>query len=270
MEALWTRFAPSELASIGDQPVEVHADTRVLVQRAVEGYELTDGLFNPFLVEQVEAAGYDRDFDELSSPVVPRPATPGDRAEVVMDDTHISSTQAIDSGGIGKGLAADLVADRLIRAGAQSALVNIGGDLRCIGQGPGGRWNITIETPIDLPTPLSVKLDQGAVCTSTPLLRAWDYADGGIGHHLIDPRTGRPAESDFASVSVIAREAWLAEVLSKAVLLAPGRRARFCSATTLAHSWSPSTVESPSSEARGEPRCLSLRLSGWADRFSCR
>lgn len=225
LERLWTRFQPSELLALDAQPRLVDPDTRLLVERAVAGYDMSGGAFNPFLVAQIRAAGYDRDFDELS-PAAQGPAQPGIRADVTIDGDVVSSSLPIDSGGIGKGVAADLLVQRLLERGASGALVNLGGDVRCAADSPGNTWRVGIETPVAIERPLSVALQDGAVCTSTPLLRQWQTADGGSAHHLLDPRTGRPAESDFASVTVIAREAWLAEVLSKAVFLLPTARAR--------------------------------------------
>ena len=64
----------------------------------------------------------------------------------------------------------------------------------------------------------------GAVATSTTLLRTWTV-DGERRHHLIDPATGRPSDTDLTQVSVVAGEAWQAEVLAKAVLLRGAARA---------------------------------------------
>ena len=63
-----------------------------------------------------------------------------------------------------------------------------------------------------------VALKDGAVATSTTLRRRWKV-DGRERHHLIDPWTGEPSESDLTLVSVVAGEAWMAEVLAKAELL---------------------------------------------------
>lgn len=122
-------------------------------------------------------------------------------------------------------MAADLVWQRLLGSGALGALVNLGGDVRCLGEPRWQRWQISIDPAIAIEDELVVRLDGGAVCTSTRLPRRWHFPNCGIGHHLLDRRTGRSAESDFASVSVIAPEAWLAEVLSRAVFLMPTARA---------------------------------------------
>jgi thiamine biosynthesis lipoprotein len=218
LERLWTRFADSEVTGIGPRPRDVDTDTALLLQRAIEGYDLTGGLFNPFLIDQLEAAGYDRDFDEISAPAARRTRT-GVRPTVSVQGCEVSSTLPLDSGGLGKGLAADLIARRLLERGAEGALVNLGGDVRCLGRPARHAWQIGVEVPVATPEPITVKLLEGAVCTSTPLLRRWTLVTGGQAHHLIDPRTGQPMATDLASVTVIAPSAWLGEVLSKAVFL---------------------------------------------------
>jgi len=223
LEQLWTRFAPSEVTALDTTPRPVHPDTALMLRRAVDGFDLTGGLFNPFLVDQIEAAGYDRDFEQVRRPV-PRPVSPGRRPRVTIDGDVVSTSLPLDSGGLGKGLAADLVCERLLQRGAAGALVNLGGDLRCAGTGPRGVWQVGIDVPVAVEPPLQVKLVDGAVCTSTPLLRRWTLVSGGQAHHLLDPRTGAPMETDLASVSVIARHARLAEVFSKAVFLMPAEQ----------------------------------------------
>jgi thiamine biosynthesis lipoprotein len=125
----------------------------------------------------------------------------------------------IDSGGIGKGLAADLVVAELLARGAEGACVNLGGDLRVAGVSPeGDGWTIGIDHPWALAPLALVGVAAGAVATSTTLRRRWLVGDEWR-HHLIDPRSGLPSDSDLNHVTVIAGEGWVAEVLAKAVLL---------------------------------------------------
>jgi thiamine biosynthesis lipoprotein len=131
-----------------------------------------------------------------------------------------------DSGGIGKGLGADLVAEALRREGATAAMVNLGGDLRAVGAPADGPWRVGLDNPFDraAPSVAQLLLSDRALATSTSLVRRWRQ-HGEERHHLIDPRTGRPCESDVASVSVVAEHGWLAEVLAKAALLVGVERA---------------------------------------------
>ncbi|HEY4331348.1 MAG TPA: FAD:protein FMN transferase, partial [Ilumatobacteraceae bacterium] len=130
-----------------------------------------------------------------------------------------------DPGGIGKGLAADLVAREMMDLGVKGACVNIGGDVRVAGSSPsGGGWTLAIEHPWCSRPIALVGLQGGAVATSSVLGRTWSVG-GNARHHLIDPSTREPSHSDLALASVVAGEAWEAEVYAKAVLLRGSGRA---------------------------------------------
>ena len=111
----------------------------------------------------------------------------------------------LDLGGIGKGYAVDRAAELLGRFGP--ALVNAGGDMAC----RGGSWPVGVEIPDD---PLTIALERGALATSGSDRRRWAG-----GHHLIDPFTGRPADSPYLRVTVAAATAVEAEVRAKAIFL---------------------------------------------------
>jgi thiamine biosynthesis lipoprotein len=130
----------------------------------------------------------------------------------------------LDLGGVGKGLAADLVAEGLVDRGATGAAVGMGGDVRVAGRGPeDGAWNIDIEDPLDegymMATWALRDGAEAAVVTSTRMIRRWRHAGRDV-HHLIDPATGRSADNELAAVVVAANEAWWAEGFAKAVLVA--------------------------------------------------
>lgn len=208
----------------------VSADAVLLVERAVEAWRLTGGSFDPTVLGAMLRAGYDRSFDEMKDAV---DVTPGHSdllvgctdIVVVPDAVQLPSGTGFDPGGIGKGLTADLVATELARAGATGVCINMGGDLRLLGQGPeGAAWTVALEHPW-LTAPMAlVGLNHDAVATSTTLRRMW-RADGEWRHHLIDPMTGEPSDSDLDLVSIIAGETWQAEVLAKAALLRGAERA---------------------------------------------
>ena len=127
----------------------------------------------------------------------------------------------IDLGGIGKGYAADLVAGGLVACGAAAARVALGGDVRAAGAGPDdGAWPIPVEDPFDENRCLfTYPLVDAAIVTSTRLFRRW-IQDGCVRHHIIDPATGAPADRGLAAVIVADRDAWRAEALAKAALVA--------------------------------------------------
>jgi FAD:protein FMN transferase len=240
LERLWSRFiADSEVSRLNraaGAAVEVAPATVELIERAAEGWRITNGLFDPTLLNEVIAAGYDRDFDDVRdngggpAPAVRPSRPPGPEFPVSVDRDASTASVAggvgFDSGGIGKGLGADLVAALLRREGATAALVNLGGDLRAAGAPAPGAWKVGLDNPFDAsaPSPVQLVLTDHALATSTTLLRRW-VQRGEERHHLIDPRTGRPCESDVASVSVVADRGWRAEALAKAALLVGVERA---------------------------------------------
>jgi len=235
LEARWSRFRPeSELSRLGDRPgvpVVVSQETFTLVERAVRGWEATGGLYDPTVGDAVAALGYDQSFDLLAArpraepqPAIDAEPSPGCvgigldplvRAVVLPPGVHI------DPGGIGKGLAGDLVVAEMIAAGVQGVLIDLGGDLRVAGTPPDGRaWTISIEDPLDPERELArVGLLDGAVVTTSVTWRTWDVAGRSV-HHIVDPSTGDVSASDVISATVVAGDGWWGEVLAKAAFLA--------------------------------------------------
>lgn len=225
-EARWSRFAPtSELRQLNanaGHPTVVSSETFSLVQSAIGAWRQTDGLFDPTILPALEALGYDRSFEQVTPGTTGAFVAPVGAANVpgpAAIDMHASSSMIVlpadlrlDLGGLAKGATADLVVDHMRAAGAQACCVNIGGDLRAWGPGPlDGLWEVAFEHDIDGGR---LRLAAGAVCTSSTSRRRW-IRDGAVLHHLIDPSSGRPMDSDVTTSTVIARTALAAEVLAK-------------------------------------------------------
>lgn len=232
LERLWSRFIDSseicELNRRAGGDVEVSIETALLVERAIEAWRLTGGGFDPTVLGDVLRAGYDISFETMPTEKMSSPSsllTGCTDIEIKGRTVRLPAGVGFDPGGIGKGLAADIVIGEALGAGAAGACVNLGGDLRVAGESPeGGTWTIAIEHPA-IGEPLAlVGLSAGAVATSTTLRRRWNVG-GSSRHHLIDPATGQPSDSDLELSTVIAGEAWIAEVLAKAVLLRGSQRA---------------------------------------------
>jgi thiamine biosynthesis lipoprotein len=127
---------------------------------------------------------------------------------------------AIDPGGIGKGLAADIVVEMMLDAGAGGVCVNVGGDLRVAGRPPTpAGWTVGVDDPFGGPPLTTLALQDGAIATSSRLGRTW-MRSGVLRHHLLEPATGQPASTRLAAVTVVAGRGWWAEVLAKATFLA--------------------------------------------------
>ncbi|MEQ8717666.1 MAG: FAD:protein FMN transferase [Acidimicrobiales bacterium] len=230
LEETWSRFvADSEISRINERPgrpVTVGSATIDLFRRAEFARVSTGGLFDPMVLDHLIAAGYDRDHREL----VPAQGTAQPRTGAarpvgtfrVDGDTVTVEGGRFDPGGLGKGLAADLVAEELLEVGAAGCYLDLGGDIRFAGEPiDGERWRVHVDDPLGVAPVCTLGLPPGGggVATSGVLTRRWHH-DGADRHHLIDPRTGEPADTALASVTVIAGATWWAEVMAKSALVA--------------------------------------------------
>jgi len=230
LEARWSRFrADSEITRLNQRSgwaTGLTADSYLLVDHAVAGWWWTAGRYDPTVLHAVEAAGYDRSFElvQASHPSL-RAAEPAPGCAGVLLDPYLQAVTfpvgvGFDPGGIGKGLATDLVVDLLLAEGARGACVCLGGDGRVAGEPPVGGWRVGVANPYNSDELLTVvRLGNHGIATSSRMVRRWS-AGGTVRHHLIDPRTGYPADSGLDSVTVIAGDAWVAEILTKAAFVA--------------------------------------------------
>lgn len=261
VERVLTRFdASSELSRLNDAGgrwCEVSGLLFEAVEQSVAAARATEGLFDPTLLPILEALGYDRDF-ALVRAARSRPdvASTGDAAltravagnwrGIELDAANcrirLPRGTRLDLGGIAKGWAADRALDRFF-ADYPDVLLDIGGDIRVRG-GPGGglagaAWPIGIGATVErssasLETLPVVALGRGGLATSGAGDRWW-YSAGQRQHHLIDPRTGLPAQvwidatnepSDgaaqphqIAAVAALAPTAAHAEIAAKVAIL---------------------------------------------------
>jgi thiamine biosynthesis lipoprotein len=232
LERSWTRFdRDSDLSRLNADPrPEVLVPRRLAdaVARAIEAWRATDGRFDPTVLDALEAAGYDRSFELIDGPVptrAPTGPTPGlHDLELDLEARRIRRPPGLhlDLGGIGKGLGIDLVADGLIDRGARRVCLSVGGDVRVAGEAPTAGWSVPVLDPFDAELTWFVAhfTGPGAIVTSSTRFRRWATTEGASAHHLIDPRTGAPSTSGISAVVTQADEAWFAEVVAKAALVA--------------------------------------------------
>ena len=229
LERRWSRFLPdseiSRLNAAGGAPRVVSPATSALVARAVEGWEITHGRFDPTVLGDVIRAGYDETFERIPAATAPgisdrRRGCAGIDLDEQVDVVRLPPGVAFDPGGIGKGYAADRVVGRLMARGARGACVNVGGDVRAAGLAPDGRsWVVGVLDPFTERPTATVAVADGGVATTSRTKRQW-IVDGRPAHHVIDPATGRPSTCDLASVTTIAAESWMAEVFAKGAFIA--------------------------------------------------
>jgi thiamine biosynthesis lipoprotein len=213
LEDSMSRFRPdSELSQLNRDGRIVGSSALVeVVTAAVEARERTGGLFDPTVHDAVVRAGYDRTFEQLTD----RASAPSEgvpcRGEIDIDGPRITLAAGVrlDLGGIAKGYAVDRASQVLAEIGP--SLVNAGGDIAV----RGGSWPVGVVTAAGT---ITLLLERGAVATSGSDRRRW-ATQGGAAHHLIDPRTGRPADTGVLRATVVAASAIEAEVLAKVAFL---------------------------------------------------
>ncbi len=239
LDARLSRFRPdSELCMLNSDPRATVPATPLLrdwLRAALWAADRSHGLVDPTLVAALEAAGY-RDSLAGATPIdlgqalraapARRPAAAADsgwRAITIDEQAGTISRPPgvrLDSGGTGKGFAADAAARFL--AGAARFAVDCAGDI-AIGGSSGEPQEIRIEHPLTREEAHTATLAAGGIATSGIDRHLWRTSDGGVAHHLLDPATGTPAWTGLISATVVAASVREAETLAKAALLAgPG------------------------------------------------
>jgi len=211
-----SRFRPdSELSSLNADPrsaVPASPLLRDLVRAGLWAADQTGGLVVPTLLEALAST-------QPRQPARPNPSARWREVEVDEDAGVVRRPPGlrIDSGGVGKGLAADIVAFRL--AGYARYVVDCGGDLAVGGVEALVRpYEVEVEHPLTGECVHKLRVSSGGVATSGLNVRVWRTAEG-YGHHLIDPATGRPAWTGLIGATALAPSALEAETLTKAALL---------------------------------------------------
>ena len=134
--------------------------------------------------------------------------------------TKTATETKIDLGGAAKGYAADRASSILKSYNITGAIIDLGGNISCIGTNPKSRdkeWRIGIQVPFS-PTGdygKIINLKEGSVVTSGTYQRNFSV-DGKLYHHILDPETGYPAERDYNSVTIVSENSLLADCLSTA------------------------------------------------------
>ena len=243
-----SRFRPdSEICSLrtaAGRPVQVSPLLAEAIEVALRGARLTEGDVDPTVGGAMSAIGYDRDFDRVprtgppltvtgptvtgptvTRPTVTRRTVPGWR-EVHLEHRMLTMPAGVqlDLGATAKAWAADRSAARI---GAQlgcGVLVSLGGDVAVAGPAPETGWRIRVQdvtgSPEDPPVGpyAQIAIRDGGLATSSTTARRWQRG-GDVLHHILDPRTGRPAEAIWRTVSVAARTCADANIASTAAVI---------------------------------------------------
>jgi FAD:protein FMN transferase len=242
IDAACSRFRPdSELlraCAAGGRPVTVSPIFAEALSVALSAARLTGGDVDPTCGQALISLGYDRDFARARQDTgsLRQPPAPGggwrrvlldtDRREVTVPDGVL-----LDLGATAKALAADRAAGRIAAATGCGVLVNLGGDISVAGLPPEDGWLVGVAddasfdtTTASVETRQVVVVKDGGLATSSVLGRAWQRGGARL-HHIIDPRTGMPAQSCWRTVSVAAASCVEANIASTAAILRGERAA---------------------------------------------
>jgi thiamine biosynthesis lipoprotein len=189
----------------------------------------TDGLVTPTLGTALAAAGYDRTFELVlqRGTWTVRTTSPSVRAwqeiqlDVAQGTLYVPRGVELDLGATAKAFAADCSAATIAGSTGCGVLVSLGGDIAVAGSPPPAGWVVRIaddhEAPLDTPGP-SIVISTGGLATSSTTVRRWS-TDRGEAHHIIDPRTARPATTPWRTISVHAASCVDANVATVGALL---------------------------------------------------
>ncbi|MFD1887953.1 FAD:protein FMN transferase [Paenibacillus wenxiniae] len=263
----------SELSHLNAQagyPFYASALMYQAAREALHFYEQTDGLFNPFMGQRLCQLGYDRIMDwerssghqstlqmiadpqqqeqkqQKTQNVQKAPSaislistgTFGKRLytlDPILQTIHLHPDVQLDLGGIAKGWSAAQLAMMLQEQGESSGMIDAGGDLVIWGSQQ-REYHVEIADPWESHrTAATIELNQDAgIATSSTLRRSWQGSDQRSYHHLLDPRSGTSAQSEWVQMTVISPSLTLSEVYAKCVLIlgadeGPGWLRRQCS-----------------------------------------
>jgi thiamine biosynthesis lipoprotein len=232
----------TRLNEAGGFPVVVSPLLAEAIRVALRAARLTDGDVDPTVGGALEAIGYDVDFSAIEPDrgdfAVKHRAAPG-WADVVITDRSAVVTLPVgtilDLGATAKALGADRAARAAHAATAGGVLVSLGGDIAMAGRPPEGGWPvwITDDHAAHLEAPgQSITVHGGGLATSTTTVRRWQR--GGLPvHHIVDPRTGAPADSPYRTISVAAATCVDANTASTAAIVRGRRGADWLESTGL-------------------------------------
>ena len=233
LEGLFSRTDPDSQisrinASAGEEaPVEVDPDVARVLAFARSASVLLPGTFDVTIAPVMDVWGFTTDDRHVPAEedLAAALALVDNSALVVDEEASAVRLERpgmeVDLGGVAKGFAAGEAEAAFRAAGAERGILDLGGNVTVIGSRPDGNpWRVAVKDPRDTESYLCVlALEDATVSTSGGYERYFEE-DGVRYHHILDPKTGWPAESGLLSVSVVSSDAALADVLSTALFVA--------------------------------------------------
>lgn len=226
LDALWsTGSADSEVSRVNASGSgELSEDSRLLLERALEIHKETGGLFDPTIYPLMQLWGFPtQEYHVPTDAELKEALSLVDASKVQYDGASVTleEKQKIDFGGIAKGYTSARIMEIFRSHGIRSGMVSLGGNVQTIGKKPDGtRWQIGIQDPDSTQGEVLavVEAEDQAVITSGGYERYFEE-DGNTYIHIIDPRTGYPADGDLKSVTIVSGDGTLADALSTSLYI---------------------------------------------------
>ena len=229
-EAVLSRTAEgSELYALNTsngETVEYGADDILpaLIETALTISDATDGAFDPTLAPVLDAWGFTKDERRVpSADELKELLSHTGCGKVALEKTADGWTVTLldgaqlDLGGIAKGYAGDAVRTVLAELNVTSAVIDLGGDVGLLGAKPDGSdWRVAVKDPADPSKFLGVLTAADTFVVTSGIYERGFEENGVRYHHIIDPKTGKPAESGLVSVTVVCGDGAWADALSTA------------------------------------------------------
>lgn len=216
----------TRLNEIHEEPVPVSEILWAVFQASQKAEQMTHGLVTPTLLDAIIEAGYDRPFDVLPhlATLIPEPVITAPRLLTGVTVNRSARTITLpfgiglDFGGVAKGWTAHQAMKRLQPEGP--ALIDAGGDIAISGPRlDSNPWQIGVSNPFQRGQEIeTLFVNNGGVATSGKDRRRWTR-NGILHHHLIDPLTNQPAETDLLTVTVVGPDVMQAEAAAKAAFI---------------------------------------------------
>lgn len=224
-----------ELLSTGNPDSEVSAintkgsgtlsdDTKTILTEAMEIYRETDGLFDVTIYPLMQLWGFPtQEYHVPTESELQKALAKVDASQIVIDGDQVTlgTGQQMDLGGIAKGYTSARIMEIYREYGITSGMVSLGGNVQTLGTRPDGKdWNIGIQNPDGQQGSLlaALPVENKAVITSGGYERYFEE-DGNTYIHILNPKTGYPADSGLVSVSIISENGMLADALSTSLYL---------------------------------------------------
>ena len=229
-EAVLSRTAEgSELYALNasnGETVECGADDILpaLIETALTISDATEGAFDPTLAPVLDAWGITKDERRVpSADELKELLSHTGCGKVALEKTADGWTVTLldgaqlDLGGIAKGYAADLLRAQLEKEGITSATLDLGGDVFVMGKkSDGSDWRIAVKDPGDTESYLGIVSASDKFIVTSGVYERYFEENGVRYHHILDPKTGCPAESGLVSVTVLCKNGAWADALSTA------------------------------------------------------